>query len=823
MRIPRPAHTQPRCSLPALLVLILAVLALSAGPLHAQTLRHEFWVPNSMVRAALLDGNTLYLGGDFTRLGPVTGSGVPIDAGTGAPVADFPIVVGDVSSALADGAGGWFIGGDFSSVGGVPRSDIAHVLADGSVAPWNPGADGPVQALALSGGTLYAGGLFGQIGGQSRSQIAALDVASGNATAWNPGADGAVYTLAVSGNTVYAGGAFSTLGGVARGHLGALDATTGTPTGWNPNALPDYSSVLCIALDAGRVYVSGSFIAIGGQLRSGLAAVDPGTGMASAWDPNPGPMFTYVNAIAPAGNTVYVGGSFSTIGGADRASLAALDAASGRATAWDPGADGPVDALVLSGGTLYAGGAFTHAGGQERLRAAAIDTASGAATSWAPDMNPVDATVSALAAQGGRVFAGGTFTSAGGVKRDHVAAIDVRTGLPTAWDPGADNDVDALALAGGTVYLGGDFLAVGGVPREHVAAVDRGTAQVTPWDPGADRTVRTLATDGGTVYAGGEFSMIGGQPRDFIAALDPTTGAATAWAAGANGVVRALTLAGTDLYAGGMFTLIGGQSRNHIASLDAASGAVSAWDPDANDWVGALAFKGGSVIVAGAFTGIGSAGQNLVAALDASDGRSLWPPENPMLCTSSAPECLPGDEALGANRSTIFAGGRGQNGRGTLTAMDAASGAEISWTPDPVGAVCALAASDSLLFVGGDFHVFSGQPRPFLAALTVSGLATVTGVVPRPVQGPHITLNGARPNPSLAGLSAAFSLPDAASARLELSDLAGRRILARDVGTLGPGEHVVDLAEGRRLPPGVYMLRLTRGGESLTARAVVIR
>jgi hypothetical protein len=72
-------------------------------------------------------------------------------------------------------------------------------------------------------------------------------------------------------------------------------------------------------------------------------------------------------------------------------------------------------------------------------------------------------------------------------------------------------------------------------------------------------------------------------------------------------------------------------------------------------------------------------------------------------------------------------------------------------------------------------------------------------------------------------LSAAFSLPDAASARLELSDLAGRRILARDVGTLGPGEHVVDLAEGRRLPPGVYMLRLTRGGESLTARAVVIR
>ena len=54
-------------------------------------------------------------------------------------------------------------------------------------------------------------------------------------------------------------------------------------------------------------------------------------------------------------------------------------------------------------------------------------------------------------------------------------------------------------------------------------------------------------------------------------------------------------------------------------------------------------------------------------------------------------------------------------------------------------------------------------------------------------------------------------------------DLAGRRILARDVDTLGAGDHVVDLTEGLKLAPGVYLLRLTRGDESVTARAVVIR
>ena len=805
--------------------LFLAAFALStcSPAAQAQTVRRDFWVPNSMVRTAVLDGNTLYIGGDFTRIGPVTGCGVPLDIAGGTPVTGFPVVVGDVTCALADGAGGWFIGGDFTSVGGRSRTDLAHVLADGSVSAWDPSPDGPVQALALSGGTLYAGGLFGQIGGAARSQIAALDVATGVPTAWNPGADGAVYTLAVSGNLVYVGGAFSNIGGKARARIAALDAATGLASAWNPNALPDYSSVLSIAVDGSHVYASGSFIAIGGQMRSGLAALDPVTGMATPWNPSPGPMFTNVYAIAPAGNTVYVGGSFSTIGGADRASLAALDATTGQATPWDPGTDGQVNALALVGGTLYAGGSFANAGGQERLRAAAIDTASGVATAWHPDLNPVDATVRVLAFDGTHLFAGGTFSSAGGVVRNHVAAIDASSGLPTAWNPDADNVVDALAFAGGTIYLGGDFLAMGGVPRAHVAAVDRATAAVAPWDPSADRTVRALAVGGGAVYAGGDFGTIGGQTRAYIAALDPLTGAATAWAPGANGVVRALALGNGTLYAGGTFTLIGGAMRNRIAAVDAVAGTVTAWDPDANDWVGALALDGGSVFAAGAFTGIGGSGRNLVAALDAGSGLLKWPAEDPMLCTSAGADCLPGVEALAVSGGAIFAGGDGLDGRGTLSAMDAGSGATLAWTPDPVGTVRALAAGDSAVFAGGEFRSIAGAAQPFLAAMQSNVGALVAGTPPVQAPGPRIALQGARPNPSLSGLSAAFTLPDAAAARLELTDLAGRRIVARDVGQMGPGEHVVSLTEGRRLPPGVYMLRLTRGDESLTARAVVIR
>ena len=85
------------------------------------------------------------------------------------------------------------------------------------------------------------------------------------------------------------------------------------------------------------------------------------------------------------------------------------------------------------------------------------------------------------------------------------------------------------------------------------------------------------------------------------------------------------------------------------------------------------------------------------------------------------------------------------------------------------------------------------------------------------------TLAGLHPNPARKDLTIAFSLPNASPARLEVLDIAGRRIVAREVGEVGPGNHVLNLADDRPLAPGVYLLRLTQGGRFLTARAVIVR
>src|SRR5262249_56306105 len=114
----------------------------------------------------------------FTKVGPRTGEWVGIDSSTAA-ITGLPPVSGgsqEVHASAPDGSGGFYIGGDFTHVGGLARHGLAHILADRSVDPnFAPRPDREVDALAVSGSTVYAGGFFTQIGGQPRDKIAALD------------------------------------------------------------------------------------------------------------------------------------------------------------------------------------------------------------------------------------------------------------------------------------------------------------------------------------------------------------------------------------------------------------------------------------------------------------------------------------------------------------------------------------------------------------------------------------------------------------------------------------------------------------------------
>lgn len=123
-----------------------------------------------------------------------------------------------------------------------------------------------------------------------------------------------------------------------------------------------------------------------------------------------------------------------------------------------------------------------------------------------------------------------------------------------------------------------------------------------------------------------------------------------------------------------------------------------------------------------------------------------------------------------------------------------------------------------------DSTVIPGTRYGYRLGINEGGPEVFAGEVWTVTTKPALALLGARPNPAPGGrLSVAFVLPTGDPATLDLIDVAGRQVSTREVGSLGPGQHVVDLADASRLPAGVYLIRLHHAQRTLVARAVVMR
>ena len=77
------------------------------------------------------------------------------------------------------------------------------------------------------------------------------------------------------------------------------------------------------------------------------------------------------------------------------------------------------------------------------------------------------------------------------------------------------------------------------------------------------------------------------------------------------------------------------------------------------------------------------------------------------------------------------------------------------------------------------------------------------------------------PNPARHGLVLRFALPSSAPATLELLDISGRRVMKREVGSMGAGSHAIELGS-QSVRPGLYFVRLRQGQEIRTARVALL-
>ena len=329
--------------------------------------------PNFVYATAVQADGKILIGGGFTTVLGVARTNIARLNTDGTLDTTFsPNADSDVYAIVVQPDGKILVGGFFSTIGGQPRSFIARLNPDGTADSWNPITNGEVNTIAVQAdGKVLAGGNFTSIGGQPRNFIARLDATTGLADSWNPNSDGDPNAIAVqSDGKILAVGFFNVIGGQTRHHIARLDATTGLADSWDPNTGSSNfnESVYSIAVQPdGKILTCGAFITIGGQTRNHIARLDPNTGLADSWDPNAlASAVVYAIAVQADGKVLAVG-SFGTIGGQLRNDIARLDGTTGLADSFDPNADFTVYAIaVQADGKILAGGQFANIGGQPR-------------------------------------------------------------------------------------------------------------------------------------------------------------------------------------------------------------------------------------------------------------------------------------------------------------------------------------------------------------------------------------------------------------------------------------------------------------------------
>src|SRR5581483_3427666 len=573
-------------------------------------------------------GNVVYVGGDFSIVADRTGSAIVLTAArdTLAPVR-AEVAGGSVAAAVADGDGGWYLGGTFTSVGGVARPGLAHLRSDGSLDPsFAPPSLGQIRALALAGGTLYVGGVTGR-GASIAPVLVALDATSGarSGTAFAPmpiatDTPTGVLALLASGVRLYAG--FGPDGVAAYADGG------GAPV-WRHT----FSSVPVQATGAAALALDGSALLVGGRFDDGA-----NTNLESLSVTTSG-----ITSIVVAAGEAYVARP-----GSSGIGLVDLDTGS-----WRPWGTISASTLALDGTTLYVSGrTSSDLRYTERVYASPSSGVEPVLRPVSPALDGVGATL--VPGGNGRLLVGGSFAGAGGAARSNLAAFDLGSGTLLPWHPVADGPVTALAAAGQTLYVGGHFTHVDGASRDGLAAIGP-TGSVLPWRPSANG-VDALAVANGRAFAGGSFVLgapkpVPGRPLPFahlaafsapgsgtflwtssattwnvdaltvwrgtVLAAGPSvvalraggTGRRALWHRSTNGEIVALATQANTLYLGGRFTSLDGLPRANLAALALdRGGAPLPFAPRVPPTIEALAAGGDELVYSSTGAPLGAVG-----------------------------------------------------------------------------------------------------------------------------------------------------------------------------------------------------------------------
>jgi len=535
------------------------------------------------------------------------------------------------------------VGGSFTSIEGTSITNLA--MRDPSTGGWVPvgpnGAAPGVNALAVFEGKLVVG-----TGGDS--DVGSFDetVRTWDGISWQSLATtntGSVRALAVHDGSLFIGGTFWTTHTVPETNPASAIARwdPATQTWDNMNANNISGEVSALVSWNGELVIAGGFTGLGAVTSHGVIRWNSGS-----WLPmglNSGAVISALQPYAGGGGlndgTTNMGGlgrwdgsGWSSAGGTFGGTVKEMTVYNGRLiiagafggsspniTQYDGGSYAPMGsgigttvlAMCPYGGVLWAGGSFTSAGGSSALRLARWN-----GSGWSKVGGGTVGGVLAMTNFMGQLVAGGEFSQSTFSVQPAVNIVGWNGTSMSPFGSGMNGQINALesfkypgAFGDFELIAGGYFTQAGGVPANRIARWREdpfGGLPLPAWEPmgaGMDGAVLAIERYNGATYAGGNFWASGPTALANIGRWNETT---DVWEniVGSNGVVYALKAFGGYLYAGGSFTAIGGVTTGGFARYNGTT-----WSNVGGFFNGSvyeLEVHGALLAIGGSFPGINS-------------------------------------------------------------------------------------------------------------------------------------------------------------------------------------------------------------------------
>ncbi len=651
--------------------------------LQANTLDSHL-APDRAVLSMIKDksSHALYIAGYFNGLYEKTGGGAIFDR-TGALIAGDTTFSGKAVTSAADGNGGFYIGGDFTTAGPVSEHYLAHINPNGTVdTTFQSHLLHQVTHLALANDKLYVATEDISDPGNKKYNVYQVNPDTGTINpAFVVKPNKAIYTMRATPQALYVGGIFRSINNVSIQKLAKLNLDTGAVDTSFYKTIDTIKNI--ITSNDGKLFLSG-------YMRN-IIKIDESTGVV---DPQFHLKFTtFPGAIATDGGWLYASfrqapylRRYNTTTGEQDANFTVASLHT-------------ITTMNFNDRYMYLTGSFNSVvPGRTVQKIARFDKNSlQRDQSYSASTN---GSIITSALTNDHLFVGGWFESAGLNKAQaHLAKIDLSTGhVDSTFHPSVNGNIMSMTLHDHDLYIGGTFTKVNGHGIKNLAKLSKETALVdTSFHPNPNSAVYLLKAHDSHLYVGGKFKKISGTwwGTPYLARYSlKDLSYDKDYKLYLNNEVWDAAFSNDSIYVGGRFT-------GKLRKFDLVSGDRDLnFNPEINNTVKALLIDGEHVYATGYFL-------QRAVELNRFTGANTKRFDMPL---------LPSLFSVAKHGDFIYIGGNKVLLR--INTLDGSK--DPSFTPNPDGIVYSLLVDDSTLFESGYYRHISGNLQPYVSTINLN-------------------------------------------------------------------------------------------------------